>query len=712
MPSGVGTTHHVKIGDEFCMLSPGGYRKRPAPTFGARISSGDPDYNNLSIWQHWVQTCWAGGIGADTWVDDSMYDIGVGTDSTVHEQLTLSRDLTRPTGGDSANLGTDKVRKFIMFDGSLYCVTMPLTDGTTSYLYKWTASTSTWAQVKAFTNWRVQAIAVWSGELVVGGDGNGELQSASNPSGSWTTRNPPTGVTGDVTAMGVYNQRLYVAYQKKVWRRKNDWTVDGDTVFYSADSADVINNFRVHAARLYFSSKNGHIFYTDSNSSFDVWSWDAHTYITRLQSYDGKLFVATYEYTDTTDLGQSALYQMSGSAMTQLKRFGEFDKATAMSGMVVYDRKLWYGASGLWGMHRNTSNTDLGGFGVAVYDAIEDSHSIWATNKDTTTYPDTSGVGRDWMVDDVCFFQGYMHVSVRKHGLFRSPVGYRDYLIARAKYDTTSTSATGTSSQGYVVSSDYDGGTPGLLKLWKQILVQCDLASDDMSVRISYSLNKGTTWTTAGTIARQITGTVATTVAGTGVVGTGTKFRTEVMPGDVMRFGTQTRTVQSVDSDTAITLTAAGGALQTGVAAIHDKIRHNRVLRLNNVRGPRMTYRMELLTSDSTKSPIVRGISVSYLPQPEPNWMWDLWVVISNKQELLDGTQEDVDTEARLEYFDDLFRRQEVFHFIDIDGVEWEIGGTGGVIMYDYGVDLHVPGRVGDREGLARLTLLETAESY
>src|SRR5690349_19825744 len=136
--------YHVELAGYKIMLDVGGYAKMAAPTFGARVSGGDPSYNNLSTWQHWVQHCWAGGLGAEDWVDDSMYDIGVGVDTTVHERMHLSRDLSRPTGG-SLNAGSlGEKRKFYIFNSVLYCLTMPLSGSTTSYLWKWTPSTSTW----------------------------------------------------------------------------------------------------------------------------------------------------------------------------------------------------------------------------------------------------------------------------------------------------------------------------------------------------------------------------------------------------------------------------------------------------------------------------------------------------------------------------------------------------------------------------------------
>jgi hypothetical protein len=201
--------------------------------------------------------------------------------------------------------------------------------------------------------------------------------------------------------------------------------------------------------------------------------------------------------------------------------------------------------------------------------------------------------------------------------------------------------------------------------------------------------------------------------AGLQAIGTGTKFRTEVSVGDSISFGSMIRTVSSIESDTVLNLATSSDTEQSNATAKHTKTRMTRTFRLENVRGPRFMYRLELNTTDATVSPVIRGISVSYLPQPEPNWMWALTVPVVDEVELLDGTVEVVDTETRLAYFRDLFRRQLLFTFTDVTGQEWEINGSSGVIMYDYTEDQHLRGIAGEpEEALCRIILLETAESY
>ena len=654
MPSGVGTTHHVKIGTEYCLIRPYSYSKKAAPLFGARITTGDPDYNNLSIWQHWAQSCWVGGIDAHEWVDDAMYDIGVGIDTTVHERMSLSRDMPRATGG-ALNAGSlNEPRRFLIYRNGnsasntavLYCLTTPRTYAD-SYLWKWDGTT--WSLVKTWAGKKARSFVVFGTDLVVGFN-TGVLEYTQDPASTWTSVALPSAVTGEASALAVYNQKLYCAYGNQVWRRANDYTTDGNVVFYQAQAADLIIDFCAHLGFLYMLSKNARVLRTDGNNTFDIWGWDANTQGVSMQSYDGRLFLATYEYTDANDVGFGVLYQFSGSAVTQLKKFGADGRATTIGRMMVYDRRLWYGASGLWGMNKNAAGTDLGGFGVACYDSVEDAHSIWATNMDTTTYTDASGVGQAWHVDDVIFLGGFMHIAVRGHGLFKSQTSYRDYLRARAHYDTTTTVATGSSSQGFLESSDYDAGTIGLQKLWREIAVHCDLPSSATSVGIDYSLDGGKTW-------------------------------------------------------------VAAGANQAG-----DGITVRRTLKfaLNNIRSNRIKYRLRLMTTGDSVSPVVYGVVVAYLPLPEPNWMWQFIVVNSRKQQLLDGTDEVVDTAARFAYLSNLYRSQQMFTFTDMDGVVWTIGGPG-AFMYDFS---SVPSVTGDPaaeaalEGDIMVVILEAVESY
>lgn len=483
MPS-VGTTHHLKLGNEFLIVRPNSYQKKAAPTFGARFSSGNTDYTNLSLWQHWVQKCWIGGMGADDWTDDAMFADALGVDTTVHEKVTIGRTLKRGTGlnwtvGGPTN---QAFYRFITFNGVLYCLGATAI-GTQSRMYSYTVATQAWAAVTMPASFVARSITVFNGNMYIGGTitGTPKLYYASAP-GTWTLVANPAGVTTSIYAMRNFNGRLYVAFGTLVWRLKTDFTWDGNVVFYTATASSGSNYIQAmenHLGFLYMLSQNGHLHRTDGNNTFDIWSWDGQTTGQSLRSYDGKLFVGTYEYTDTVDVGAGVLYQFTGSAVTELKRWGKIDKSTTIGQMAVYNRRLYYGASGLFGL--------TGGFGIAAYDVVEDAHSIWAVQTDTVTYPDASGISKDWLVDDVIVFGGKAFAAVRGWGVFFTEDSFNDVALGLANY-TTSTGG------GVLNSSMYDAGTPGLQKLWQKVTVYADLPVAGTKLTFAYSIDGGTTY--------------------------------------------------------------------------------------------------------------------------------------------------------------------------------------------------------------------------
>ena len=666
----VGKTHHLKLGNEYLMIRSNSYQKKRAPTFGARITTGDPDYNNLSIWQHWVQKCWVGGMGSERWVDPEMFDSAVGVDTTSHEEMRLSRSLKRGAGSDWTLGGDANVSNhdFTVFNSRLYCLasrsfdalegigrpgitvdlidaghmvfdfslirgTIPigLVDSATSRLYVYNPLDETWRSVALpGISFRVDCMTSFDGKLFLGGVdlGASALYYATIP-GTWTKVDSPIGTSGSVTALRVFNQRLYASFDTQVWRLTSDLEWDGNTVFYTANAnsgSNFISAMEPHLGYLYMLSQNGHLHRTDGNNTFDIWSWDGQTAGVSLKSYDNKLFVGTYEFTDTPDLGFGVLYQFTGAAVTELKRWGKVGKSTSIGKMTVYGRRLYYGASSLFG--------ERDGFGVAMYDSVTDGHSIYAIQADPS-YADTSGTGEAWLVDAVFVFGGKLFAAVRGHGVFFTQDSFKDAQMGLAQFVDTSVGGT-------LYSSLYDAGTPGLEKLWHKITVYCALPAGTSFI-VSYSLDDGLNWL---------------------------DFQQVYGPGPA---------------------------------------NEQFIFRMNNVRSTQFKWKIRLTTTDELKSPLVKGVVVAYLPQPEPNWLWTFTIPVSDKWQLMDGTEEVKDTEGLISYFETLFRNQEMVHFIDIDGVEWATVGPG-VLIYDMSTvhfDIEDP-----READLRVVLLETVESY
>lgn len=648
MPT-VGVTHNLELGGRYYMVRPGSYMKRAAPQFGARFSTGDPDFNNLSPWQHWAQRCFVGGLDAELFADDAMYDDGVGVNTSEHERVTLARDLARGSGSNWTLGGNTTARRFFVYNGLLYVVTMPAF-GTNSVIWRYDSGSDGWTSVKTFTDLTARSVVVFDGKVFVGGKNNAQtdarLEYASGALGSWTAQAKPAGAgTGAIQAMRTFQQKLYVAYATQVWRLKDDLTWDGNTVFYKANSTSDSNyliSMETHLGFLYMLSENAHVHRTDGNSTFDIWSWDGQTRGVSMRSFDGRLFIATYEYTSTADVGFGVLYQMSGSAVTQLKRWGKDTEANTLGSLITFDRRLFYGAGNLLGMRR--------GFGIAMYDPIEDAHSVVASNGDTVTYAPGSSPYTAMLVDDVFAFAGYLWASVRGHGIFK--VGYRprDYYLGLRTYDiSTAGGSPGALNGGWFTSSTYDAGTPGVRKLWRKIIVDYLLPTSNTSIIPEYSLDGGTSWTALNW-------------------------------------------VHSVNGDTI-------GARSRKEYWLENKI------------SVSLKLRFTLRSVDGTKTPTFFGFVVSYLTVPEPNWLWSFTIVMSEKQVLVDGTEETNDTEEEMTFLRNAFRTRQMLHFTDVDGSSWATGGQPGVIIYD--IDFRIFDVTSQpQEGEITVTLLEAVETY
>jgi hypothetical protein len=644
VPDGVGTTHHVKIGDQYHLLKPGTYRKLAAPLFGPRFTTGDPDFNTLSLWQHWVQHCWIGGFGADTWRDDAMFHQGVGVDTMNHESLRLCHDMNFTlTGGlDGATI----VRRFASFNNQLWC--LEVNNGGTPRLHRWQEGTG-WVVTVVFTGMTVStSMTVFGGYLIIGTSGGNLYRvNTSNVVSTFAKGHGETITPGIVAS---YRDRLYVTCQGRIYRYKPDFTLDGSTVFYTSAEVNNFSAAEVHQGFLYLGSENGRILRCDGNNTFDLWGFDGFCWVVGLRSYDGRLFVSTVEGIQgalTAGGGQEGvLYQFSGAALTELKRFGKDGVDANIGNIRTINRRLFFGASSLFGFDA--------GFGIGAYDAVEDAVHVFAANEDAIAWAGGTFQGR-WIVDDVAWHDGWLYAAVRGHGTFRTPMRERDIEQGLVTYDMSSNGASPDPlNGGWLSSSDFDAGTPGLQKLWRSITVHADLPVAGCTVVVETSTNGGVSWSTAGTATKS---GAATRYA--------TEFILDVTPGVPLR-------------------------------------------------STRLKYRLTLRTTDVTKTPVVLSVSVKYLPIPDPGWRWDLRLVLSDTQELLDGTIQTVSVATKLAALETAFRTQTPLYFKDIDSTEWTASAGAGVLITDMSEEVRHIGPTSDGviEREVRLVLMEIVEAY
>jgi PKD repeat protein len=601
--------YHARLDALSILIKPYTYHRRAAPQFGARFATGDPDYNSLTFWQHWAQTCWIGGMGQETWQDDSMYDEAVGVDTSLHDRVSLSRDLTQ-NGATWELDGKSNEREFVVFEDRLYC--LQHNRGVGQYdpdadakIYRYVQASDTWELFKTFTGVVARRIYAWNGSLLVGTTADFIHRWDGT---TWTTIALPAGETGTAYGMCAYRDRLYVGFGRatsgtktsKIWRLKSDWTWDGSTPFFeNPGEGGFVGRMEVHLGYLYMLTNYASVLRTDGNNTFEIWNFGTDARGAGIISYDGRLFISTMHPDGTDVFSQGGLYVLSGSAMTQLKVWGKVGRYTypGMT-MALHDGRLYYAASDLFGMQP--------GFGIAVYDAAEDAHSIFAANSDTTTYPDVEGDGTDYNVGSVAFFGGRLWMSCRRQGVFKTSVSFRDYILSRsqATYDLSGTAET---NGGWLVSSTFDGGN-AIRKMWRRIRVEAQIPSADTSIEVDYSLDDGTTW-------------VSTTLA---------------------------------------------LAESHGTEKVYDVM-------LTDIYARRFKYRVRLATVDADETPVLRSVVVSYMMMPDPQWLWEFVVPVAERQHLLDDTTIDQDPEAILEAFRAMYRDQQIVQFTDIEGSVWEV---------------------------------------
>lgn len=614
-------THHIRLKDSTAytamamtpdetafLIKPYSYRRSNAPQFGARFSSGDPDYNSLTFWQHWAQNCWIGGLGQDNWQDDSMFDEAVGVDTSLHDRVQLSRDLTQ---GDASWLVDNKKndREFKVYNEELYAMQInhlpsqadPDANGK---LYKYVQGSDTWALEETFTGEYCRSIQVFHGELIVATDVSLHRFDGT----TWNTVAFPVGQAGAVYAMESYRERLYVAFGvaspavAHIWRLKTDWTWDGTTHFFeSVGLGAFVTSLKVHLGYLYMMTEYASVLRSDGNNTFEIWNFGAEARAGALESYDGRLYITVTEPDGTDVTSQFVIYALSGAAMTELHRWGKVGRyGTAGIQMALHDRRMYYSGSDLLGMQP--------GFGITAYDSAEDAHSLFAVNSDQTTYPDV-GNGNYYTVSSIVFFGGRLWISTRGYGIFRTPVSFRDYILSRsqATYDLTGTADT---NGGWLISSGYDAGTPGVNKMWRRIRLETQLPSGGTTVEIDYSLDDGTTWVNAPLTASQTLGTAVV------------------------------------------------------LDAYLDNIFGRRI---------KYRVRLQTTSEDETPVVRGIIFSYILMPDPQWQWEFiipvaDVWDLLDGST-----ADQQVDTERMLDYLRSLHRNQRLYDFTDINGDVWRV---------------------------------------
>jgi hypothetical protein len=245
--------------------------------------------------------------------------------------------------------------------------------------------------------------------------------------------------------------------------------------------------------------------------------------------------------------------------------------------------------------------------------------------------------------------------------------------------------------------------------MWRFGQVEAYLPDNNVSVSLQYRVEKEGGWLTLGTLQRTLTGTL-TSNGSTTVTGIGTDFTAELDVGDTINLQGETAVVASITSDTAFVATSAIAAA-TG-SAYHTKEQFTRKWYMSTtgykVLSPRIQYRVIANSSSSGSTPTIQSVSFWYLPEPEPNWIYDLTVYIAREVLLMDDTVDTQDMDVARQTLMGYLRTQDIFTFTDIES------NTVDALMWDANFDYHVPGIAADHgspyEGMIRLSVLEVAD--
>ena len=121
--------------------------------------------------------------------------------------------------------------------------------------------------------------------------------------------------------------------------------------------------------------------------------------------------------------------------------------------------------------------------------------------------------------------------------------------------------------------------------------------------------------------------------------------------------------------------------------------------------APSIRYRL-VLDGTATTTPVVKSVAFWYLPQPEPNWVYDLSVVYAERVLLMDDVVDTQSMDTARATLAEYFRDQDIISFTDIDGSSID------ALIWEYNEDYHVPGKAGEpKEGVLRMSILEVAHA-
>lgn len=101
----------------------------------------------------------------------------------------------------------------------------------------------------------------------------------------------------------------------------------------------------------------------------------------------------------------------------------------------------------------------------------------------------------------------------------------------------------------------------------------------------------------------------------------------------------------------------------------------------------RLALRLTIKDTQNTGAPVVRGISVKHSTNVADRWRWTLPILVSDNQQMPDGTINQYTAEEQKAHLDTLIAETPPLRFVDLDGTEYTVKVTGAsrnVLRYDW----------------------------
>lgn len=285
-----------------------------------------------------------------------------------------------------------------------------------------------------------------------------------------------------ITAMCVFNGKLYVAQNNAIYAWDGMWTNTSSVTDLKGWTTTPVAETEVHltCATVWngamwwggYQSYHGKLYRIDAAGAIEVASLNDNFNIMSLCPYAGSLFIggASYDQGKVRHIGR--LYRFNGSSLTEmdLGKMGVHRAPDLLQG--IWDMEVWNGKLVI-------PAADFAG--VLFYDAAED-----AISRSARCWSDGVVDPTDGMATSLVIFHGNLYCYIPRYGLFAYTPGKLAPSSAALSY--------------YMDTSVFDAGLPLVDKLWWDFEFDWEKMPANALVDVFYRQNETDAWTSLGTI--------------------------------------------------------------------------------------------------------------------------------------------------------------------------------------------------------------------